>query len=202
MVSPNIGTLQVTYSDGKIYHYNAKEFHFHAPSEHIWQGKYYDLEMHIFHELTDDYKAKYPKIKPFAVVGIWFDSRKNYTNSFINELKFDDKEENINVKFGDFMASIPKRFQHYEGSRTVPPCDEGVNWFISDVPQPISLSQKALIYEYWEEDPLFADGNGNNRKVMALNGRIVTRNYEINSNGSHYGILFIIMSLYFFNIFL
>jgi carbonic anhydrase len=50
----NIGKIQVTDLNGKgPYTYKAHHLHFHGPSEHKIDGRYYDLEMHIVHELID-----------------------------------------------------------------------------------------------------------------------------------------------------
>ena len=52
---------------------------------------------------------------------------------------------------------------HYEGSLTVPPCTENVEWNIIDDPQPISEAQLAYFNNKWSNNMTFAAGRGNNR---------------------------------------
>lgn len=45
--------------------YTPLQMHFHAPSEHTFNGKHYDLELHIVHANED--------ISALSVIGIVFD---------------------------------------------------------------------------------------------------------------------------------
>lgn len=52
--------------------YTPLQFHFHAPSEHTVEGKYYDLEVHFVHKnqgATDTGIAE----SYGAVIGVFFD---------------------------------------------------------------------------------------------------------------------------------
>ena len=60
---------------------------------------------------------------------------------------------------------------HYEGSLTVPPCTENVEWNIIDDPLPISNEQLAMFTRKWSGNPEFAKGRGNNRKAQLLHSR-------------------------------
>jgi carbonic anhydrase len=60
---------------------------------------------------------------------------------------------------------------HYEGSLTVPPCSENVEWNIINDPQPISKEQLAMFTRKWSNNHEFAKGRGNNRKTQLLHGR-------------------------------
>jgi len=55
------------------------QLHFHAPSEHTIDGKYFDLEMHIVHRYSDT---------QFLVLGIFFDMEEggSETNEFIDQV--------------------------------------------------------------------------------------------------------------------
>lgn len=82
--------------------FDAIEFHFHSPSEHTLNGKYYDLEMHLVHKR----KNADPKNNiQYAVVGMFF-SVEEYDRSitqndnqtlknFFNDLRFDDLGEPV-----------------------------------------------------------------------------------------------------------
>ena len=56
------------------------QMHFHAPSEHTVDGKHYDLELHIVHQIYGS--------TDLAVLGIFFDVEDggNHTNEFIEEI--------------------------------------------------------------------------------------------------------------------
>jgi len=59
------------------------QFHIHAPSEHTFDGKHYDLELHIVHT---DYTSS-----NLAVLAIFFDVEVggNKENDFLTALKLD-----------------------------------------------------------------------------------------------------------------
>jgi carbonic anhydrase len=58
--------------------------HFHSPSEHTFDGKYYDMEMHIVHQ---DYNSD-----KLAVIAVFFDMEKggNQSSPFIDSLNIDE----------------------------------------------------------------------------------------------------------------
>ena len=47
------GTFEATFN-GITNKVNALQFHFHAPSEHTFDGKHYDLELHLVHWNYDE----------------------------------------------------------------------------------------------------------------------------------------------------
>ena len=63
------------------------------------------------------------------------------------------------------------KFYNYKGSLTTPPCDEDVEWLVIDDPQHISDRQLEEFKLAWEKNPDFANGKGNNRFTVPLNGR-------------------------------
>ena len=89
--------LYATDIDGNHYGYEAKEFHFHSPSEHKVEGTQYDMEMHIVHSLKAEFTAEQ---RNYAVVGIFFQVDDNeVANSFLNEFDVDKQAEiTINLK--------------------------------------------------------------------------------------------------------
>ena len=68
----------------------------------------------------------------------------------------------------------------YEGSLTAPimpelgHCSENVAWHIIPTPIPISQQQVDDFNRIWKDNPEFAKGNGNNRPVQDLNGRLIS----------------------------
>lgn len=57
-------SLTRTDNAGMAQVFNPKQFHFHTPSEHTVDGKYYEAEMHLVTQATDG---------TYSVVGLFFD---------------------------------------------------------------------------------------------------------------------------------
>lgn len=124
---------------------NVKEFvplqlHFHAPSEHTFNGKHYDLELHIVNANTDK--------SQLSVIGIMFDVEDggNQSNWFIEQvlqnatnLKSPRKFNATSLDVRKYVDSIDKKkLYHYDGSLTTPGCAEIVEWIVVDNVQNIS----------------------------------------------------------------
>lgn len=58
--------------------------HIHAPSEHTFNGKAYDLELHLVHRNFMD--------NSLAVIGVFFDVEEggNHHNEFIESLQLEE----------------------------------------------------------------------------------------------------------------
>lgn len=119
------------------------QFHFHAPSEHTFDGRHYDVEMHFYHETEDQLHH--------SVVAIFFDRKAGgiQENEFIKNLFLTPTSNEtvhdrfkwvpIGVHIEELLLKLDRtKIFHYEGSLTVPPCTENVEWNIIDDPQPIS----------------------------------------------------------------
>ena len=48
-VDVSTGVLAFIEANQSLSQYELKQFHFHAPSEHTFNGSYYDLELHLVH---------------------------------------------------------------------------------------------------------------------------------------------------------
>ena len=70
--------MEVTFPDGNTINSVPLNFHFHAPSDHTFYGRHFDLEMHIVHV------EKHTRALG-AVLGIMFDVERggDETNPFI-----------------------------------------------------------------------------------------------------------------------
>ncbi|MFI5156817.1 MAG: carbonic anhydrase family protein [Chitinophagales bacterium] len=135
----NVGhTVQIDFKEGSTSMaegktYQAKQFHFHTPSEHLIDGMTFPMEMHVVSVLEDTNSAKNPK---YLVIALLF--RMGHENKFINEfLKTIPPEENKKemlepgkVVFKDLFNNIPKdelgSYYTYRGSFTTPPYTESV----------------------------------------------------------------------------
>jgi len=140
----NIYTNLYSFSDGylalwdelnNLDTYQLLQFHLHAPSEHTFDGKNYDVEIHFVH--------KHTSLNKLVALGIFFDvsAGGDKENDFIASLKVGQANNTL-------LSAIPamnlfkqlnmNNLYHYEGSLTTPPCNETVEFVLINDPQPIS----------------------------------------------------------------
>ena len=137
--------------------YEAKQFHFHSPSEHQIDGKSFPLEVHVVHANTEG---------RLAVLGVLFDEGDD--NSMLNQLNgFRPTELAPYTGPVDYNSLITKRDEYYtyNGSLTTPPCSEGVLWVV--LKNPVTAS-KVQIDRF--RDAMGADTN---RPIQPSNARTI-----------------------------
>eukprot|EP00347_Sterkiella_histriomuscorum_P023482 403334480 len=163
------GILAMWTPDGVMSTYNLLQFHVHAPSEHTFDGKHYDLEIHFVHNQ--------PGSSQLAVVSVSFDVEDggNKSNDFIDALHVDYKNQSaLTIPTMKLLGKLNyHNLYHYQGSLTTPPCSEVVNWLVVNDPQPISATQLKNFNDKWMSNSTFAHGHGNNRLVQPINSRYV-----------------------------
>jgi carbonic anhydrase len=141
--------------------WNTAQFHFHAPSEHTFEGIHYDLEMHTVHTKEGD-------TSQYLVVGIVYELDVNATDDpFITSLNLTAVAgTTVNVAsapMADLAAWINKEQKYnYQGSLTTPICTEAVEWFVVKERKKINASQLSLFSSLWGKNAAFP-GDGNNR---------------------------------------
>ena len=149
--------------------YHLVQFHFHAPSEHMIDGKVYDAELHLVHTNI---------LGETLVVGVLLSSSPSTTPSLFDQIM------NIAPIVGGASAGTPgvefeatdllppyRGFYTYTGSLTTPPCTESVRWIV--LTTPVSVTQ-SFIYQLHSIIAAFPGYNGypnNSRPVAPLNGR-------------------------------
>ncbi len=138
--------------------YDLLQFHYHATSEHTYNGNYYPLEVHFVHKHSDT---------DLAVVGIMYD--KGEANELFSRfLKHFPKEkgEYNSDELIDLSKILPKdkSYYHYSGSLTTPPCSEVVSWFM--LQKPLKASQDQI-------DNFSKILDKNFRPIQKTNGRKV-----------------------------
>jgi carbonic anhydrase len=160
-------TVQVTYAPGSTlavdsHPYQLKQFHFHAPSENLLDGKHFPLEAHFVHADADG---------NLAVVAVFFEA--GAANVALEKLGKDlplraGDKHNLDVKLAA-AELMPKTREYYRfsGSLTTPPCSEGVNWLV--LKHPVTASEKQI------EQLHAAMGHDNARPVQPLNARIIVQ---------------------------
>lgn len=140
--------------------YQLQSFHFHSPSEHRVRGRNYDMVVHLTHQSSDG---------EVLVIGVPFvRGRKN--------LALEGMWKHFPLRAGDASTHpetiysveslLPERRSYYSyiGSRTEPPCTEGVRWVFLKTPLTVSAAQIARFTRAFPASV---------RPVQPLNGRTV-----------------------------
>jgi len=145
--------------DGKKFY--LKQFHFHTPSEHTVNGKYYPMEMHLVHADEEG---------NLAVVGVFFKvGRENATlERVLSAAPSEGGKKNALTEPINPYDLLPanKDYYRYSGSLTTPPCSEGVRWFVMKEPLELSQEQLARFQELMGK---------NNRPVQPVNARRILK---------------------------
>jgi len=133
------------------------QYHFHCPSEHTIAGESFPMEGHMVHSVDGK----------IAVIGILFKegAENPILQQFIANLP-DDLNEEIEtpVSYNPLeMFPKSKKYYHYVGSLTTPPCTEGVQWYVMKTPVEASAEQIAKFAKLMPAN--------NARPVQPLNGR-------------------------------
>jgi carbonic anhydrase len=144
------------------FHYLQK-ISFHAPSEHAFDG-----------------------FRASAAAQFWFQDNKGVA-TYVLDLMFIDNSETPNAWIDRVLTAMKTNsttidlnpqsafptdltYYFYEGSDTVPPCQQGWTWLILRHPMPATLAQVAAIREWQGIDHI--------RPLQPLNGRNITIEYS------------------------
>lgn len=158
-------TIQVNYQPGSSmtvgeHRYELRQFHFHAPSENVRDGKPYPMEVHFVHA---DEQGN------LAVLGVMYEVG-GHNNELAKAWDVMPKEAGSKAapkELVDASAMVPQDRSHFRfsGSLTTPPCSEGVSWFV------LKSTDKAAA----EQIDHFAHTihHDNNRPVQSLNARVI-----------------------------
>lgn len=121
-----------------VKYYTLSNIHMHSPSEHTFDGKHYDLEVHLVHTSSESGR--------YGVLALFFDKEEGgeEDNPFIEALsigKYTSKTSwnNTTLPLEDEIFDLDlEEIFYYKGSLTTYPCSEVVDWFVIDSPLPIS----------------------------------------------------------------
>jgi len=134
---------------------------FRTPSEHQLSGNSLPLEAQFVH------KNKKGDLAILSVILI--EGAENPEVGKIWSMWPTTKNAETEVKNSEFnpMVLLPRKMTHYSyrGSLTVPPCTEGVKWFVLNTPVEVSKNQIVGFRSHY---------SSNARPVQALKGRKVT----------------------------
>ncbi len=141
----NSHTIMMSYPKGSYVEWEGEVFdlvqlHFHHPSEHLVQGKRYEMEIHMVHK-TEDHQ--YAVIAILANHGKGNETIQNLWNHIpaqIDQVLVEpDQWIDANGLFPDSNT-----YYYYNGSLTTPPCTENVTWFVLE--EPIEVSKDQIEY--------------------------------------------------------
>lgn len=156
-------TVQITYRQPKFikiegYTFDLQQFHFHAPSEHQIDGESFAMEAHFMH--TNDRGEQ-------AIVAVMFaQGEENAALArSISKLPSEagHKISLISPISPDELLPNNREYYRLNGSLTIPPCTEGVRWYVLKNPATASREQINTIRD--------ALGEPNNRPLQARNAR-------------------------------
>lgn len=140
--------------------YRLESAHIHTPSEHLVDGLRYAAELHLVH--ADDRGD-------LAVVGQLFQlgepSPAVQAILEVAPVSGDEIGEGFTLNARSFRPDGPFYFR-YDGSKTTPPCEEPVDWFVMRRPKTISPEQV--------EGLQALSGGPNSRPVQPMGGRVVS----------------------------
>ncbi len=140
--------------------YALKEAHFHSPSEHLIDGESFAAELHLVHADPSG---------NLAVVGLLhtLGSPSRAAQEMLDAAPAagSNVEEGFSLDAALFMPGDVGHYR-YDGSKTTPPCDEPVDWYVMHQTQTISQAQVDGI--------LKLGGGPNNRPVQPLGDRRIT----------------------------
>jgi carbonic anhydrase len=158
---PNTGPATLTEGSRT---WALSQFHLHAPSEHELDGRRFDAEVHFVHKNTRG---------ELAVVGVFVQAgRENAALKAVFDRAPSDIGTDPRPVAGttvDLKAILPPPggYFTYGGSLTVPPCTEGVTWFVLSTPIEASAAQLARFHAL--------TGGDTNRPLQPVGDRKVLR---------------------------
>jgi carbonic anhydrase len=118
--------------------YDLVQFHFHHPAEEAVKGKLTDLSVHLVHKSADG---------KLAVIAVRMTEDVGSPNAVLASLwPHLPRKAGASEKIAEMVSPagfLPadRGYWTYTGSLTVPPCTEGVRWFVLEQEMPLSRDQ-------------------------------------------------------------
>ena len=157
--------LHIDYAEGNTLSVGPRSFmlksaHLHSPSEHRVDGTNFAAELHLVHADSDG---------NLAVVGLLF---KLGAHSPVVQAILDAAPNPVDTVGTSSILNakdyLPAElgYYRYDGSKTTPPCDEPVEWYVMRHPKTVSQEQV--------DDLLALSGGPTNRPVQPIGDRVIT----------------------------
>lgn len=113
--------------------YRLIQFHFHWPSEHTLDGLYTPLELHFVHKSKEGENL---------VLGVFIKAGPETHREMEQLIDSVESREKVYVELESLLPAPGRRdFFYYMGSRSTPPCKEGVHWIMLEHSIKISENQ-------------------------------------------------------------
>jgi len=159
-------TVQVNYAPGSTVSINGEtydllQFHFHTPSEHLFEGEAAPMEVHLVHRNA----AKELAVVGIAMVAGEADPIVEQIWANIPEASETKQAAGVMINAADLLPSS-LTYQSYIGSLTTPPCSEAVKWNVMVEPIEVSEEQIETFSTLYQV---------NARPVQPTNGRQIER---------------------------
>ncbi|ESA33000.1 carbonic anhydrase [Leptolyngbya sp. Heron Island J] len=167
-IKNNGRTIQIDYAPGSTIRldgerFELKQFHFHAPSEHLENGIPAAMEVHFVHQNAET--------QAFVVIGVLL--REGTMNTALQQIwnympdsaGVQTTVQNCSFNAMSLFPTNTEQFYRYHGSLTTPPCSETVNWIVMKETITVSLLQVDRFIQ--------AIGKRNARPVQPLNRRFL-----------------------------
>ena len=144
--------------------YGLKSAHFHSPSEHRIDGVSFAAELHLVHADADGNLAVVGLLfrpgAPSPVVQAILDAAPAAGDTIVDGITLNARGYVLD-EFG---------YYQYDGSKTTPPCDEPVDWYVMHQSKTISPEQVDSL--------LVLSGGPNNRPVQPTGNRVITAHLD------------------------
>lgn len=133
----------------------------HSPAEHILNDIQYDLEIQLRHRNSKGHRVN---------VSVFIEEGGKHRDIGRSLTILETRKDQVQTMAGvDIRTFIPQRksYYMYNGSETIPPCTEGVRWFL--LKKPLTMSPGQL-------DTFLRVIGRNNRDLQDLNLRVAMTN--------------------------
>ncbi|QFI68592.1 carbonic anhydrase [Sinorhizobium alkalisoli] len=166
-IANNGHTIQVKAAGGTLKRgdkaYELVQYHFHAPSEHLVEGKTFAMEAHFVH--------KNAETGALGVFGVFITPGAENATLASLAAKFPQKAgDEAALDAVDPSGLLPASLDYwaYEGSLTTPPCSEIVDWMVARTPIEAAASDIAKFTSLYSMNARPAL-SGNRRFVLSSN---------------------------------
>ncbi|MEM1253219.1 MAG: carbonic anhydrase family protein [Cyanobacteria bacterium P01_H01_bin.21] len=125
--------------DGVLF--ELQQFHFHAPSEHLENGRAAAMEVHFVHQNLET--------QALAVLGVFFkagdrnEALQPIWNHMPQQAGIRKTLRDSNFNAASLLPTNREEFYRYSGSLTTPPCSESVTWIVMQQAITVSVQQVA-----------------------------------------------------------
>jgi carbonic anhydrase len=156
-------TIQVNFDPGSSIKVGGKEyslvqFHFHHPSEEKIRGHQYDMVIHLVHK---DSAGNLAVVALLVKKGKENPTIQTLWNNLPAEVGKEHTVPGVSINAADLLPA-DHNYYSFEGSLTIPACNEGVAWLVFVAPVEFSADQIATFAKIY---PMIA------RPIQPANGR-------------------------------